>query len=154
MNQLSTRHVARVVVVDASGSVLLCRYAETREACVVSFWVPPGGALEPGENHLSAAARELQEETGLVIHPEHELWERRFTLHMRGGPVDQVERYFLARLSSERPAVMNHSSEDIQDLRWWSLPELRATDETIYPDGFVEQLTDILAGRLRNTIRI
>ncbi|BCJ49225.1 hypothetical protein Asp14428_07000 [Actinoplanes sp. NBRC 14428] len=30
-------------------------------------WEPPGGGLDPGEDHLRAARRELAEETGLDL---------------------------------------------------------------------------------------
>jgi 8-oxo-dGTP pyrophosphatase MutT (NUDIX family) len=141
---LPIRRVARVIMVDAAGAVLLCRYAEVGERGVVSYWVPPGGALEPGEDYRAAAAREVQEETGLAVAPGAELWEPRFEFFMQGRAVDQIERYFVVRLPSAKPAVNNASTEDIQELRWWSRDELRAGGEKIYPDGLLERLPDLL----------
>ena len=118
---LPVRRVARVIIIDTANCVLLCRYSEAGAAGLSTFWVPPGGALEPGEDHQQAALRELREETGLVEPLGRVLWERRFTLQLQGAPVDQRERHFLVQLSSERPPVRNASPEDIQELRWWSL---------------------------------
>ncbi len=128
---LPIRQVARVIVIDSTGFVLLCRYSETKEGQGISYWVPPGGALEPGEDHPTAALRELREETGLEAHLGRSLWERRFTLQMQCGPVNQVERYFLARLPVGKPPVLNTSEEEILELRWWSIDELRTTGERI-----------------------
>jgi 8-oxo-dGTP pyrophosphatase MutT (NUDIX family) len=139
---LPIRNVARVIVIDACGAVLLCRYSEADRA----YWVPPGGALELGEDHHAAAMRELREETGLAASLEAELWERRFVLHLKDGPVDQIERYFLVRLSLEQPFVSNTSTEDIQELRWWQLRELQSTADRIYPDGLAERLLVLLSG--------
>ncbi len=147
---LPIRHVARVIIIDATDSVLLCRYSEACDGRRVSYWVPPGGALEPGEDHHAAALRELREETGLAEQLGRELWERRFALRMGNGLVDQIERYFLVRLSSGQPTVSNTSDEDIQELRWWSLKELQSTAERVYPDGLAEQLTGLLPGASRN----
>lgn len=33
------------------------------------------------------------------------------------------------------------------DVRWWTLEELRLTDEMVYPEGLGELLPDVLAGR-------
>jgi 8-oxo-dGTP pyrophosphatase MutT (NUDIX family) len=33
-------------------------------------WIPPAGAIEPGESPATAVARETLEETGLVVRPE------------------------------------------------------------------------------------
>lgn len=147
---LPVRHVARLIIIDAVNSVLLCRYSEAGAAGSSTYWVPPGGALEPGEDHQEAALRELREETGLAEPLGRVLWERRFTLQLQGAPVDQRERYFLVQPSSERPPVRNASLEDIRELRWWSLDELRRTTERIYPDGLVEEYAALLAGAVRN----
>jgi len=146
---LPIRRVARVILMDAAGDVLLCRYTETAGRRVASYWVPPGGALEPGEDFRAAAAREVQEETGLVLEPGPELGERRFALRLQNGLcVDQIERYFAVRLQSAKPAVNNASAEDIRELRWWSPAELASTSETIYPEGLRELLPGLVQRRV------
>jgi 8-oxo-dGTP pyrophosphatase MutT (NUDIX family) len=51
---------ASVVVLDGEGRLLLQRRSDD------GTWGLPGGYVEPGESVEEAAARELQEETGLV----------------------------------------------------------------------------------------
>ncbi|MFI5783322.1 NUDIX hydrolase [Nocardia sp. NPDC051570] len=51
---------ARVIVTNPVGHVLLVRDH-------FGYWNLPGGKVEPGEKPAAAAARELQEETGLTI---------------------------------------------------------------------------------------
>ena len=130
------RHVARLIVVDTNDCILLVRYEEHGS----SYWVPPGGALESGEDHRTAAQRELAEETGLLADIGDELWERRFNMVLAGGEVDQIERYFLVRIEGAAPPVQNTSSESIAEHRWWTRDDLERTEQTIYPEGLVELL--------------
>jgi len=142
---LPIRHVARVVVLDTRGAVLLVRYeGEGR-----SYWVPPGGALAPGESHAAAAARELREETGLAPTLGPVLGERRFRLRIQGTLTDQVERYFAAHVPAAAPPVADSSGEDILEHRWWPLAALGKTAETIYPEGLAALLARALAERPR-----
>lgn len=136
---LPIRKVSRIVVLDSEGAVLLVRYdsMKTQE----TWWVPPGGALEPGEDHRMAAGRELVEETGLSANIGTELWECRFDItHEAIGTVHQIERYFLVTLDSVAPHVHNSSPEDIAELRWWHPEDVAASSVAIYPED--------LAGRL------
>jgi len=110
--------------------------------------VVPGGALEAGETHRAAAARELMEETELSAEIGRELWSRDFELDTADGMVHQQERYFLVNLTAIALAVRNISSEPIQEHRWWTLSELRATAEVVYPEGLAGAISDIVENRV------
>jgi 8-oxo-dGTP diphosphatase len=55
---------AGAVVRDAAGRLLLVQRGKDPEA---GRWTLPGGRVEPGESPAEAAAREVTEETGLVV---------------------------------------------------------------------------------------
>lgn len=52
----------RVLALDSDGRLLLVRHSYGSPS-----WMPPGGGMKRGEDPLLAAARELREETGLVL---------------------------------------------------------------------------------------
>ncbi|WP_285663650.1 NUDIX domain-containing protein [Actinorhabdospora filicis] len=60
-----THKIAIVVLTDGGGRVLM--QERGHDAYVEpGRWTPPGGHLEPGEDAVTAAHRELLEETGLT----------------------------------------------------------------------------------------
>ncbi|MDP9465373.1 MAG: NUDIX domain-containing protein, partial [Actinomycetota bacterium] len=70
---LRIRQAVRALVIDPDQRVLLVRF----EFPTATRWALPGGGLEPGEDHLDALRRELEEELGLVdavIGPQ--IWHR------------------------------------------------------------------------------
>ena len=58
---------ASVIVTDGAGRVLLVQRAREPGR---GLWAFPGGRQKPGETPAEAAARELAEETGIVLSPE------------------------------------------------------------------------------------
>ena len=67
MNNLRIeRHLAVVMLVDASGRLLL-QHRDADAQASPNQWTMPGGGVEPGESPEEAAHRELLEETGLRV---------------------------------------------------------------------------------------
>jgi len=63
------RHTARVLPVNPEGRVLMLHGWDPRHPDR-PFWFTIGGAAEAGESLREAGARELREETGIVVDPE------------------------------------------------------------------------------------
>ncbi len=145
------RHAGRVIAIDPQGRVLLFRYDDPPPFGV--HWATPGGGLEPGEDYYAGAVRELREETGWDDVPVGEAlpavcgW--RTILHAEAGRhFRQYERFFLARVPVPQRPVRDvdgmHASDGIRAVRWWSLQELQATQDVIYPAGLAAVLRDLL----------
>lgn len=138
------REAARAIVLDADDRILLLRYDENG-----GFWATPGGSLEDGEDHTTATLRELREELGIdekTVELGAQLAERSKDHLVAGRKVRQMEKYFLTRISAADVDPARASQPDnIRGHRWWTLTELRATAETIYPLGLTDLLTSVLA---------
>lgn len=140
------RRAGRVIVIDDLNRVLLLQGTDPMESGA-PWWFTPGGGAEDGESALDAARRELFEETGLdAVDLEGPLWRRVAHFQFMGKQYEQHEEFFFTRISThdliddmwteiERATVLAH--------RWWSIDDLVATDEQIFP-ARLGQLIDSL----------
>jgi 8-oxo-dGTP pyrophosphatase MutT (NUDIX family) len=129
--------VSAVCVYDAAGRLLTVRKRGTDR------FMHPGGKPEPGESALQAAARELQEEVGIVVDPRE--------LELMGVWLAQAANEAATEIEATvftAPGVWEaHPSAEIAEIRWLDL-------SAELPDDLAPLLTDhilpaLAASRLR-----
>ncbi|MBA3489240.1 MAG: NUDIX hydrolase [Longispora sp.] len=91
-------------------------------------WTLPKGKLDAGELTLTAACREVWEETGMRVAPQNHLARVRYPMPTNGGSVEKIVDYWVMRFVSQGKFIPN---DEIDDLRW--MPVDRARDLLIYP---------------------
>jgi 8-oxo-dGTP pyrophosphatase MutT (NUDIX family) len=141
-----------VLLLDPDDRILLMRARMPSNPTGPSFWFTVGGGAEPGESPHETAAREVVEETGLL---DAELgpivWYSEAILYdERRQPMRLIERFLVARTAGGALSRLGWQALEhqlVDELRWWSLDELRISDARIYPEGLAELLVDVLAGR-------
>ncbi|MFJ8824472.1 NUDIX hydrolase [Streptomyces sp. NPDC102467] len=145
------RRVARVVLLDPEGRVLLLHGHEPDDRAD-DWWFTPGGGLEGDETREEAALRELAEETGITdVELGPVLWQRICSFPFDGRRWDQDEWYFLARTTATavRPEINENGLTDLErrsvaGARWWTYRELAEAHETVYPTRLAELLNRLL----------
>jgi 8-oxo-dGTP pyrophosphatase MutT (NUDIX family) len=148
------RDVVRVVVQDATGAVLLLSARDLTEPALGTWWELPGGGIEAGETVAQATARELREETGIVVAPVDvgpPTWRRDASFRYRGRRHLQHEVVVRVRIDAVAPAMdvsgrFDYEAEDYPDHRWWPLEELLAGPVRCYPGRLPALLPALLAG--------
>ncbi len=135
------RDAARVLLLDARDRVLLVAHLPEPDRTV---WTAPGGGLQPGEDHETAARRELLEELGLDVELGPWIWSRAGTFPFRGIWLYQRERWYLARGELD-PADSPLDDVGIEEARWWSLDALRAEVPATGPRRLTDELASLLA---------
>jgi ADP-ribose pyrophosphatase YjhB (NUDIX family) len=138
------REAARVLVLDDTDRVLLISHLPGDGRRV---WTAPGGGLDPGEHHEAAAGRELREELGIRPPIGPCVWTRTARFAFRGIWLEQSERWFLVRVTSDgAPDVDDLPLADLatEGARWWSLDELLTSAEILAPRALPQHLATLL----------
>lgn len=142
------RAVARVLIKNQTGDLLLCRSRNGKS------WVPPGGTVDPGEDLAQAAVREAMEEVGLVVDRGPLVYLQEF--RPADGAEHVLEVAFLATARQEHPGdsladgrrVVPAGGSDqpwrawyVQDpdgprreARWFSRVEVAELVDPVYPE--------------------
>ncbi len=103
------------VVTDDAGRFLLVRRRHPPEA---GRWSVPGGRVESGETLPEAVAREVLEETGIVVTVGAELWS--LTVPTGDGGTYEIHDFLATPAGGSLRA-----GDDASDARWCTVRQLR-----------------------------
>jgi 8-oxo-dGTP pyrophosphatase MutT (NUDIX family) len=116
-----------------------------------TWWITPGGGLDPGEDWDAAVRRELLEEVGRVPGPLGPcVWTREHVFLWNHNVVRQCERYYLVETEetfAPRPALAAErlAVEGLAEHRWWTPGELLAAEADVFsPRRFATLLAALL----------
>ncbi|MFD4786905.1 NUDIX hydrolase [Streptomyces sp. NPDC058459] len=138
------RPAARVVCLDAAHRVLLLRWRDPFDGAWV--WEPPGGGIEPGETPLTAARRELVEETGLdpaAVLDRSVLVDR--DVRWNGKRYVGTEHFFIARFAVEQPplartGLLPYELAALDTHAWFAWQELDSLPDPVEPPRLLSVL--------------
>jgi len=146
------RASSRVILINDDGRVLLFEGGAEQMGQDRPNWWLPGGGTEPGEDARTSAARELHEETGLFIDPAAltgPVALSRGPWRFREKHYWSVDTFFMLRVPSweiSRAGWSASEHEIMNQHRWWSATELRATSDIFFPVDLPSLLERLYAG--------
>lgn len=135
-----TRATVRVLLLDEHERLLLLHDSDqglARGEQGYDWWMTPGGGIEPGEDVVGAAVRELAEETGLVVEPVDVLGPVAH-VHVRHGYtnkiVEQDDTFVLVRTPVFEVGTAGYTEQaTILGHRWLTRAELDTTSDIVWP---------------------
>ena len=125
---------------DPAGRVLLIRCSVVRrDGKEFVFWLTPGGEIEPDEEPLAAARREVLEELGLELDVRGPVYTEQNQFEHMGEMRDNTDFVFVARCATSAPRMQGVTADEIalmQEIRWWTAEEVEAAlarGENVFP---------------------
>jgi 8-oxo-dGTP pyrophosphatase MutT (NUDIX family) len=149
------RASVRILLVDPAGRILLLHARDPGRPDLGGWWFTVGGGIDAGEDPVTAAVREITEETGLRVDPAAVgpvVWRGRAVFPWLGRLYDQTEEYRLVRCPSFVPDPADLQPDErlvVCGSRWCSVEDLLALDpatDPVRPARLAELLPRVLAG--------
>jgi 8-oxo-dGTP pyrophosphatase MutT (NUDIX family) len=149
-----------MLVLDPADRVLLVRSRDPEYPDLGEWWEIPGGGVDPGEDTVDAALREVLEETGVALSRESvvpavsgtgpAVWSQEVTYLWLGRRRWSRQAIHLARPTAtpEPVAELRYTPEEQATFlaaEWVPLAEIARLPRT-FPDGAAEMLTRLRAG--------
>lgn len=93
-------HVAKAIIYDADGDILILRRSGTHPHYAYQPDLP-GGEVEPHEDPITGLIREIEEEAGITIHPD--TLEPAF---QKPGDDGYTRHLYIAKLQHSKPDII------------------------------------------------
>jgi 8-oxo-dGTP pyrophosphatase MutT (NUDIX family) len=153
------RRAARVLLL-ADRSVLLIQGLDPGRPGDGRWWLTPGGGVDGSESLEAAAVREVLEETGCRLRANQlgpVVATRVANFEFDHRQYRQTEYFFAAEVPAFTPR--NDGWEEVErrallDQRWWTVDELRATNQTVYPSELADLVETVLEHEVGDVIRL
>ena len=133
------RQTARVLPVDPEGRVLLLHGWDPHRPDQ-PFWFTIGGGADAGESMPEAAARELREETGIILDPEdlgEPIAENTIEFSWGGHHIVQGQVFYAVRADSAEVSLegLDQWEQATTDkYGWLAAEDLGADERPAHPD--------------------
>jgi len=139
------RPTARVLLTNKLNQVFMLKTHFDPEVGLPPRWLVPGGGIDDGEDTLTAAIRELYEETGLVVtaedlgEPVLEAtgrwdWADGLNYHTYTDTIYELQ---IQDFKLDTSGFTEDELRDVLEYRWWNLSELFESEELVAPHELI-----------------
>ncbi len=133
-------------IVEKDGKILLVREASESDA---GKWNQPAGWIDVGENPITAAKREVLEETGYEFEPTHLLGiyslVRKDAEPKLGALPHAIKLIFKGQITSDTPRALE---DDVTETKWYTPQEIYAMDsKTLRDEDIKQEVKDYFSGQ-------
>ena len=135
-------------MIDPDDRVLLFRH-HLPEPWLREGWLLPGGGIDADETAAEAAVREIREETGHELTLSEMVAFDSGQWRVGGRSHSTRNSYFFARVATSSVDLSGQDDRERADLleyRWWTVGELRASHDLIFPVGLADLLSRLTRG--------
>ncbi len=153
---LIIRNSIRVLLINEQNEILLMLADDSKTTSTDGikrgrFWFVIGGEIKYDESTEEAAIREIYEESGLKegdVELGAIVWFGEYDLILDGKLTHLKQRFMVAKTKIREVSLTKLDGWEkrvVQKLAWFSIDDIKNSEDIIYPVGIEDYLIDILA---------